>query len=447
VPTLLFLLIDLIAVAGGIWAIQAISGARWSPRREALAVLSVSTIAALFIFATSEPRVLFGDFRDAYYLAGEAVLEGPARLTPLLEQGVHGFVNLPIVAYLFAPFALLPWKGAVVVFSLIGLAATLAAWALLARLAGLERRDRWLLLFLFAVNGPLHYSVKEANTSHMVLLGLAGGLYLLRAGRGMAAGILLGAMAVIKLPLLLFGAAFVLRRNWSAAFGFAFVCALAGGLSLAVFGWDLHRLWFDLCVRQFASSPLGAFNVQSIQALLVRALDGAAVLRDWDAREITTAQRLAGSALVGLLYLTAAFVCTRRSAAPGRDSQAATGAQDLEYLLVLSLAVIGSPLSWSHYYAWLLMPIALLLGPRSPIRSGTTARQLAWVAILLITPTVLLLEFSNPGLMAAYTAIGVSHLLFGGLLLFALLAWSRAAIAATVPPLALGRRADAPAGS
>lgn len=447
--TLLFLLVDIAVVAIGIRAVLAAGHNRWSPRTQALAILALCGAAALFIFATSEPHARFGDFRDAYYLGGVAALSGREAFGSLFDQGVHGWVNLPIVAYLFAPFALLPARESAFVFSLLGLIPVALAWLLLARLAGLEGRNRWLLLFLFAVSGPLHYSVKEANTSHMVLAGLAGGLLLLRAGRPVAAGLLLGAMAVIKLPLLLFGAAFVLRRNWRAAFGFAAVCGAAGLLSLAVFGLDLHLLWYERCVRQFANNPLGAFNVQSIQALLVRVVEGPGVLRDWDAHEIAATQRLAGSALAGLLYLAALAACIRRPAGPPReDSPAERERMDIEYLLVICLAVISSPLSWSHYYAWLLMPIPFLLGPHALLRGSAFGRRMGWVAIFLITPTVLLLEIPNPTLMMVYNAVGVSHLMFGGLLLFALLVRARARLGMAVPPLSrVEGRAGAPARS
>ncbi|MDT8267111.1 hypothetical protein RQ832_27950, partial [Roseomonas sp. DSM 102946] len=48
----------------------------------------------------------------------------------------------------------------------------------------------------------------------------------------------------------------------------------------------------------------------------------------------------------------------------------------------------------------------------------------------LTTPAVLVIAFANPGLMEAYARFGVSYLLFGGLMWFGLLAWSRARAAA-----------------
>ena len=158
------------------------------------------------------------------------------------------------------------------------------------------------------------YSLKEGNTSHWVLAALAGGLYLLRAGRPVAAGALLGAAAVLKLPLLLFGVYFVLRRNWRGALGFAAVCAAMGLLSVTLFGWDFHVRWFDLCVRQFSSQWIAAFNVQSIQSFVLRLRPAPELLRDWTAYPPAAGQRIAGYVLVGLLYLVALWSCILGSA-------------------------------------------------------------------------------------------------------------------------------------
>ena len=56
---------------------------------------------------------------------------------------------------------------------LIGLPYSAGAFLLLVRLAGLRGPGFWLLLLLFAINGPLHNSLKEGNTTHIVLLLLA----------------------------------------------------------------------------------------------------------------------------------------------------------------------------------------------------------------------------------------------------------------------------------
>lgn len=418
-PSVLFLMVDVALVVGGLLAVQYVATRPWPPRRVAIAVAAICSAAFIIVFTISEPISRFADLRRAYYPAGAAVLQDQEMLAPLIERGVHGFVNLPIVAYIFAPFGALPWQGAAAAFLLVGLVLTFAAWRALSVVAELDRRTSYLLLFLIAAGGPVVYSLREGNTSHMMLLGLVGGLHLLRRGRHVAAGALLAVLAVVKLPLMLFGVYFILRRTWMAVLGFSAVCAAAGLASLAVFGWEMNLLWFDRCVRQFASNPLGAFNVQSLQALLMRLVEGPDVLRLWDAQPISTAQRLAGTLLGGLLYLAVIIVvCMAR--APDRGTPDAAGRRlTLEYLIVVCLAVIGSPLSWTHYYAWLLLPIAFLLAQPSPIVDGPRTQRLSWLAILFIMPAVLLPDLSGNWL-AVYSAAGVSLPLLGGLIIYGL---------------------------
>jgi hypothetical protein len=264
----------------------------------------------------------------------------------------------------------------------------------------------------------------------MVLLALAAGLHLLRTRREIAAGAALGLAALVKLPLMLFGAYFVLRRHWGAAAGFAVVCGAAALLSLAAFGWALHVRWFELCVLQFSREPIGAFNNQSIPAFLTRLISGPQVLFDWHPRPAGAAQRMVGSVLTGLLYLAAVWACIRGGTGPQGERHPTGKAQgDLEYLLVLTLAIVASPLAWTHYYAWLLMPVAFFLGQRSPFVAGA-AQKAAWVGIFLATPVVLHVPLSNPLLVMLHAKFALSHVLLGGLVWFALIAWSRSRAAA-----------------
>ena len=162
-----------------------------------------------------------------------------------------------------------------------------------------------------------------------------------------------------KLPLLLFGAYFVVRRDWRATLGFAGVCVATGVLSLLVFGWDVHRHWFETCVLPFSRQWIAAFNVQSVQSFVFRLQAPLALLRDWQPFTPDAGQRMAGYAAVGVLYAIA-LAAGIRAAARGGSGVSAELRQTREFLLVLCLAIVSSPLSWSHYYAWLLLPAALV---------------------------------------------------------------------------------------
>jgi hypothetical protein len=96
-------------------------------------------------------------------------------------------------------------------------------------------------------------------------------------------------------------------------------------------------------------------------------------------------------------------------------------AQELEYVLVLVTALVGSALSWSHYYLWLVMPIAVVLFGKGSMQDDSWTRRGGWAAVLLSAPAVTLVHVENPALQALYTYVAVSHLFFAGLMMFLLL--------------------------
>jgi hypothetical protein len=403
----------------------------WPNARWVTALLAAGCAAmAISAFQVSDPPQIFQDFRIAYYPAGKAMLTDPAQLRTLMGMGVSGFVNMPVVAYLFAPLALLPMSLAMGLFTAIALAAIAAAWWLLARLARLDRTGRWHLALLFAANGPLQYSVKEGNSSHFILLALAGGLALLRSARPATTGALLGAAAMIKPPLLIFSLFFIFRRDTRGLVGFATACMLGIVLSLAIFGWADNARWFEECILQFSRRWLAAFNVQSIPAFLFRLQSAPALLRDWDAYAPPANLMLPAQLLLGLLFATAAAAAWRTPAV--RAGQSADESRDLQYGLVLCLAVLSSPLSWSHYYCWLLLPAALFLGATP---AALPLRACGWLAILLVTPLVRPLVFTQTWATEFYKDVAVSHFLLGGLLWFGFLAWrlAKPGVRSTLP--------------
>jgi hypothetical protein len=407
----------------------------------------VLAVAAL-IFIVGDPPMLFPDFRTAYYAAGAAVLHG-ASLAPVISHGVWGFVwgfvNLPVVAYVFAPFAILPVKPAALVFAAFGVGAIVLAYRFLVDLAGIRGQRRIWLMLAMAANGPLIYSLKLGNASHIVLAMLAGALCLLRTKRQAAAGALLAAAALIKLPLLLFGLYFLARRNWRATAGFSAVLLVTGGLSLVIFGLPLHVLWYDVVVRTASSHALAAFNVQSIQSLLLRFHEPPPPLADWRLYRPDLMARVIAAAIVAALFAAMIWAMFRPiSDAPRGQDAAAPRRLDLEFMLVLCLAVLSTPLAWTHYYCWFLLPAAFAIGGRltEQRRPGVTWASI--VALLLVTPLVTLPSIANPVFAQVYERFLVSTYFAGGLLWFVILLRCRLAAAAPSPVLAQGSQAAGP---
>jgi hypothetical protein len=409
--------LQLAAIPAGATFILHIAGHTSRPRWPSILAAIGCAALAVLTFRISDPSYLFWDFHSAYYPAGQAVLAGAQQLREMTGLGVSGFVNMPVIAYIFAPFALLPERAAANLFLMLSLASVAATWLMLAGIARLGTADRWLLLLVFAANGPLIYSLKEGNTSHFVLLALVAALAMLRSGRAGTAGALLGAAAMVKPPLLLFGVFFVLRRDLRGTIDFCAVCGAVVLLSLALFGRSDNWHWFQACIVQFSHHWLAAFNVQSIPAFLFRLVAPASSLQDWNASLPPAGFATLADVAFALLFGLAAIALWRGAQA----SKAALPALELQYSLAVCLVILASPLSWSHYYCWLLLPTALFLGWRR--RLPRRSRICGWLAILLVTPVIRMLHFASPWMLHVYKDAGVSHLLVGGLLWFGLIVW------------------------
>jgi hypothetical protein len=380
------------------------------------------------LWQISEPAILFSDFFKAYYPAGEAVLAD--EVASLYREGAEvTFVNMPIMAFLFAPLGRLDDFDAGWIFLALGLTAALASWALLARIGRYRGSSAALLAFIFLINGPMVNSLREGNTTHFLLLLLALALLLWRAGWDYSAGLVLGFCALFKLPLLLFGGYFLLRRRWRILAGGATMAALIIGLSLWLFGLATHIAWYRVCVEPYMLGVIPAFNVQSIDAFLLRLSTGAALLQDWAPMPLPPVYRVVRTILLLAIYGAAVALiwrAGRREPLPRVSGGLST--RDLtEFSLILTVALVSSPLAWTHYYLLLLLPWSLYQGGLLSLPDDTLSRSLMWSALALTSLPVLMPNLS-PGLAAELVARTiVSMWLFGGLLMLIALArgaWS-----------------------
>ena len=398
---------------------------------------------ALVTFAISEPQDWpFQDFTDAYYEGGKAALEGREQVVSLLDEGVHGFVNLPVVPFLSAASPVLPPEIAAALFFILGVASTVLAFAMMVRLAGLRASAPIALGLMFSVNGPLMNSLREGNTTHFALLSVALALVLMRSRRDALAGSLLGLAALLEPHLLLLGVYFLLRRRYACAFAGALVIAAAGAVSLLLFGWDAHVTWYLNAVAKAGKEPLAAFNVQSLAAWVARLELGSDYLTEWRGEPLSRDGFVVVHAMSALLFITIAGACAGAAGSPARSrrgavvpgaSHNALSATEWEVMLVLVLACITSPLAWSHYYALMLLPFAYLLAPGGVLECGSRAlRWSAWASVLLVSLPVVFppQRAMAEGLLSGIYLVAVSHYLYGGLILLAVLIHVRVGVRA-----------------
>jgi alpha-1,2-mannosyltransferase len=230
---------------------------------------------------------------------------------------------------------------------------------------------------------------------------------------------------MFKLPLLLYCAYFFLRRRWRIVAGGAMSMSAVGLLSLALFGVEGHLGWYSEWVAPFLHAAMPAFNVQSIDGFLIRLTADVADLRDWEPREPLLAHRIARTCAFAVLFGAAFWTVWRGAGNATRvpDSAGASARDFLEFSLVLALALITSPVSWTHYYLLLLLPWGLYLGGQLDLPDDGTTRWLMRIGFTLAAlPVIMPAEFvpSWPTALLARTV--VSAWLFGGLLMFAALA-------------------------
>ncbi|MEQ9438101.1 MAG: glycosyltransferase family 87 protein [Cyclobacteriaceae bacterium] len=364
------------------------------------------------------------DFTKAYYAGGKAVWHGNYEaLSRLIEQAL--FTNIPIVAMVLSPFAVFDSWTAGRIFTVLMILATAGAYVLLAR--RYCPNHRLLLLGLFLINGPLWYCLQLGNTTNAILFLFIVALLLWDQGKDYPAGLLIGVCLVIKPFLMLIGLYFLLRRQWGVVLGAASVGISAAALSVAFFGLQMNLDWYEHCIAAFGGRPMAAFNVQSIGGFLMRLQTGRNFLWDWSPRDLTPALKFLHSAiLLSLIGTTFWLIFKKRAPQPTPPTTGLTPHDYLGFSMVLTLSLISSTVSWTHYYLLLFIPWALYLGGRLPLVDDKITRYLVWGSI--ICSSMLLIEphmsFGWWPRQIARTVVSIH--LFGGLLF--LLALARAAV-------------------
>jgi hypothetical protein len=380
----------------------------------------------LCLWPLSEPPVLFSDFLKAYWVAAEHLYNGGLSAHyPFTMRG--NWSNLPVLAWPFAILVPLGRMGAAWTYLAIGLAFTVATWALLARFARLSGPRAAALLFFFLLNGPLLNTLREGNSTHFVLFFLVLTLVLWEARREYLAGLALGMAAAIKLPLLLFGAYFFLRRRWWIVAGGATTIIVAVSLSLAVFGWADHVEWYNDSIGFAMGGAVPAFNAQSIDGFLMRLSTGFEELLYWGPIQPSSWHRIARDLIFLVLFGGFGWYMYRaeRKALIAPQGPGPTPHDLLQVSIIIILALITSPLTWTHYYCFLLIPLGLYLGGRLPLPADAATRWLFWTGYALASLPVIMPAlspdaeppFSWQAELAARTI--VSAWLFGALILLA----------------------------
>jgi hypothetical protein len=262
----------------------------------------------------------------------------------------------------------------------------------------------------------LFYSLKEGNLTHFALLLLIAGVVCLDKTWDRRAGACFALAAIIKLPLMLFALYFIGRGQWKAVLGYGATVVTISLSSLWYAGWTSHLEWYREVIQPFSHQGLTAFNVQSIEGALLRLQEGSG-LYDWKPVPVPADVRMIERGVAALLAGSSALIFFRERGREGRETTY------VELSMVLCLALIISPLSWTHYYLLLLLPLGLYAGNRLPI-----ADRGGWIAVMILCTLLISPPATFMGQDRARGMLGtlfLSHYVMGATLLWACLAYAR----------------------
>lgn len=162
-----------------------------------------------------------------------------------------------------------------------------------------------------------------------------------------------------------------------------------------------------------------AFNVQSVDGFLGRLLtDGS--LHSWLPIEVGWNFKVIRLVSILLLVGMTVWICWRADL-PGSLEE-----ENLEFSIFLCLALIISPISWTHYYLFLLLPLSLYLGNGLALPQERLWSNLVLVSALLVSlPVKPAPRLLIPGLKPIGSKLLISHYFFGGVLLLGVLLAAR----------------------
>ena len=299
------------------------------PAARDIAFVLLALVAVVWVWIWVRGAVEHGtvafDFRGTLWNPGRAILDGanpyPDAVRSELEVG-NPAVYPPLLMWLVAPLTMLPWGLGVAVWT--GMLST----SLFATLWLLGVRDARCYA-LAAISAPAVGSLVLGNATLLLLPAVA--LAWRWRDRWFRAGIVVGMAIAAKL--LLWPLVFWLlgTRRYRAAALAAVAAMLGVVLPWAAIGFDGFLQYPDL-VR--LASDVYAVHSYSVATIL----SGAGL-------ESEAASR--GALAAGLTIAVVAWAFGRRG-----DDRAAIS-------LALLAAVLGSPILWPYYFAFLLVPLAL----------------------------------------------------------------------------------------
>lgn len=303
---------------------------------------------------------------DVYVMGGRVVREGGDLYAARSEAGLP-FTYSPFAAVLFVPLAALDVDVARVLFTVVSLACLAGVVAVLARRL---RLSAWQVVLLAGTGLAVEPMVRNLllGQVNLVLVALVVCDWLVVPHR--YRGVLTGLAAGIKITPGAFVVLAVLRRDWGV------VARSAAGLAATV-------------VAGWVVDPAASSSFWGGGALGLERFGGAAVLGSDNQSLVGAWLRLTGTTAVPRVVQVAALVVGVGLGAAAAAVELRARRPDAEVAAVgwVALgALLGSPISWSHHWVWVVVPLAVLAARRRHLAVALTT-AVVWYPVIWVVAT------------------------------------------------------------
>jgi hypothetical protein len=185
-------------------------------------------------FYTAGTMARQGNYQQLYDLAAIKAMESATGHSAGFTTGFGPFWNPPFVAWLFAPFTLLSFSNALILWELFSAAALVASIAIMSRWIpdGTHWRNWGLIAILTATSSPLIAVLTHAQNTCFTLLLMTITITLWRQRRALAAGLVAGLLFYKPQHAPLIALALIVTLGWRAAVGLTITCASLAVMTL-----------------------------------------------------------------------------------------------------------------------------------------------------------------------------------------------------------------------
>jgi len=295
------------------------------------------------------------------------------------------------------PWAMLDYREALLAWNVLSLGMLLASLEIIRRSLEVPLTLELIApaVICLLLSSPLLMQLFHGQWNLILLLLVTGAWAAERSGRPAWAGVLLGAATAIKLfPGFLF-LYFLARRQWTAVMAGALAFGMLTGLTAALLGPEVYRVYFQELLPKLAPVRSSWYNA-SLVGFWTRLFDPATaevhVLPLWrSGMALRVAVLLSGLAVI----ITVARVV--------RSAKTRT-ALDTTFGFAVTGMLLVSPMTWDHSLLLLLLPISILLHDPPPSEVAKALLAVSVGAIWFLGQRLVCDRLIPGGLLAGFAS-------------------------------------------